>query len=67
MKKIVEFYVDGFRGMRVGKKLWIIIAIKLFIFFVIMKLLFFPNILKENFSTDKQRAEHVLHNLLQGR
>jgi len=67
MKKIINFYMDGFKGMRVGKKLWLIIAIKLFIFFVIMKWLFFPNILQKNFSNDKQRAEHVLHNLLQGR
>lgn len=49
--------------MKVGKRLWAIIGIKFVIFFVIMKILFFPNFLKENFSNDKDRAEHVLQSL----
>ena len=49
--------------MRVGKKLWLIIGIKFILFFVIMKLLFFPNILKENFTNDDQRAAYILENL----
>ena len=40
--KIFRFYYDGFRSMTVGKKLWIIILIKLFIMFVILKIFFFP-------------------------
>ena len=32
--------------MRLGKTLWLIIAIKLFIIFFILKLFFFPNFLK---------------------
>jgi len=57
------FYVDGFRNMKLGKTLWAIIGIKLFIFLVVMKILFFPNHLKENFSTDQERSEHILENL----
>ena len=34
--RAVDLYVDGFRSMTVGKTLWLIIAIKLFIFFVII-------------------------------
>ena len=49
--------------MTVGKKLWIIIVIKLFIFFIIVKLLFFPDVLKKNYRTDKERADHVIHQL----
>lgn len=51
--------------MRVGKKLWLIIGIKFILFFVIIKLMFFPNILKENFTKDSQRAEYILNNLTQ--
>ena len=40
--RALDLYVDGFRSMTVGKTLWLIIAIKLFIFFVIIKILFFP-------------------------
>jgi heme/copper-type cytochrome/quinol oxidase subunit 3 len=65
LKNIALFYIEGFKNMRVGKKLWLIIGIKFILFFVIMKLLFFPNILKENFKDDTQRAEYILKNLTQ--
>jgi hypothetical protein len=65
LKNIALFYIEGFQNMRVGKKLWLIIGIKFILFFVIMKLLFFPNILKENFTDDTQRAEYILNNLTQ--
>lgn len=41
LKKIYYFYRDGFRNMKVGKTLWLIIAIKLFIMFAILKVFFF--------------------------
>jgi heme/copper-type cytochrome/quinol oxidase subunit 3 len=63
LKNIALFYIEGFKNMRVGKKLWLIIGIKFILFFVIMKLLFFPNILKENFTNDDQRAAYILENL----
>lgn len=58
------FYYDGFRRMTVGKTLWLIILIKLFIFFVVMKLLFFPNLLQRDFDNDEERAAHVRNELL---
>ncbi len=63
MMGIINFYVEGFKEMRVGKKLWGILAIKFIIFFVVMKYLFFPNIMKEHFSDDKARATYILENL----
>ncbi|MBN2812908.1 MAG: DUF4492 domain-containing protein, partial [Bacteroidales bacterium] len=30
LKKVFYFYYDGFKSMTVGKKLWIIILIKVF-------------------------------------
>ncbi|MDY0190747.1 MAG: DUF4492 domain-containing protein [Desulfuromonas sp.] len=59
---IISFYVDGFRSMRLGRTLWQIIAIKLLVFLVLLNI-FFPDYLKNNFATDQQRADHVLHNL----
>lgn len=67
IKKIFRFYSEGFKNMRVGKTLWAIIGIKFILFFVIMKLLFFPNILKENFQTDSQRSEYISTQLTQGK
>ena len=47
-----------------GEKVWIIILIKLFIMFAILKIFFFPNILQENYEDDKQRSEYVLDQLI---
>jgi hypothetical protein len=62
--RIWRFYIEGFRDMSIwGKQVWIIILIKLFILFVVLKLFFFPNFLNTNFDTDEQRSEQVLENL----
>ena len=62
-KQLYFLYLDGFRSMVVGKTLWKIIAVKLFIMFAVLKLFFFPNYLNTNFHTERDRAEHVLENL----
>jgi len=64
LTRIWHFYIDGFRNMnKWGKQVWIVILLKLFIMFVILKLFFFPNFLKTNFDTDEQRSNHVLEEL----
>ena len=60
--KVFSFYVDGFRSMKTGKTLWKIIIVKVIVFVAILKF-FFPNYLQTNFSTDQQRADHVLENI----
>ncbi len=62
-KKVFNFYYDGFRSMTVGKRLWVIILIKLFIIFAIFKLFFFPDFLKTNFKTNQQRSNYVIEQL----
>jgi len=65
LKKIFNFYFEGFREMSPrGRKLWLIILIKLFIMFAILKVFFFPNILKDNFKTDRERIEHIEKQLI---
>ncbi|MDR2448974.1 MAG: DUF4492 domain-containing protein [Prevotellaceae bacterium] len=62
--RIFRFYWDGFRSMTIGKTLWMIILIKLFVMFVILKIFFFPNYLgKFDNSSDKQ--EYVSGELIQ--
>lgn len=58
-KNIIEMYVDGFRSMTVGRWLWALILVKLMLFFLLLKLFFFPDVLKENYDDDIQRAEAV--------
>ena len=43
--RIFRFYVEGFRSMTWGRTLWILILIKLFVMFVILKIFFFPRYL----------------------
>ncbi len=63
-KKLYLFYKEGFSNMTVGKKLWLIVIIKLFIMFAILKVFFFPNFLKKNYDTDDERGEHVTNQLI---
>jgi len=62
-----HLYYDGFRSMTVGKTLWLIIAIKLFIFFVIIKLLFFPDFLNSKCDNEQEKSEYVRHQLTDAR
>lgn len=62
-KRIWRFYFEGFRDMTVGKTLWAIILAKLVIFFVILKIFFFPNILQRDYNSDEERADHVRESL----
>lgn len=54
-----SMYADGFRSMTVGRRLWALIIIKLAIIFLVFKLFFFPDILKENYPDDASRAQAV--------
>jgi hypothetical protein len=63
--RVYRFYYEGFRQMTLGKTLWKIIFLKLFIMFGILKLFFFPDFLATQFSTDEQRADYVLEQLTQ--
>ena len=42
---IWRFYLEGFRSMTLGRTLWLIILVKLFIMFFILRLFFFPRFL----------------------
>ena len=51
--RVYDLYADGFRSMRLGRTLWAIILIKLFIIFAVLKLFFFPNFLKQHADGDE--------------
>jgi len=57
------FYYEGFKGMTpLGKTLWLIILVKLFIMFFILRLFFFqPDLGK--YSTDEEKSNQVIENL----
>ena len=52
--RVFDLYYDGFRHMKLGRTLWAIILIKLFIIFVVLKLFFFPNFLSHHAEEGKE-------------
>lgn len=57
LAKIWRFYIDGFKNMTWGRQLWLIILIKLFIMFAIIKVFFFPDFLRG--KTDEEKSDFV--------
>jgi len=65
-RKIFSFYYDGFRNLSfTSRKLWLIIFIKLFIMFAVLKIFFFPDFLKTKFKTNSERSNYVIEQLTQ--
>lgn len=62
-KRIFLFYYEGFRTMTWGRQVWMVILIKLFIMFAVLRLFFFPDILKSRFDTDEERSDYVIEQL----
>ena len=59
LQRVYYFYVDGFKAMTLGRTLWLIIAIKVIVFFVILRFIFFPDFLATKATTDEQKAQYV--------
>jgi len=57
-----RMYVEGFKNLSWGKPLWIIILIKLFIMFAILKIFFFQNPLSR-FETEEEKSEFIYKEL----
>lgn len=63
--RIFRFYYDGFRNMSWwGRRVWLIILLKLFIIFIILKLFFFKDFLGQKNDTEIQKSEYVLDQLI---
>ncbi|MGW8223934.1 MAG: DUF4492 domain-containing protein [Syntrophobacteria bacterium] len=63
---LFKFYIDGFRSMKLGRTLWKIILVKLFVIFAVLKIFLFTNPLQSDFDNDLDRAGHVLEKLTAG-
>ena len=55
--RIYRFYLEGFREMKLGKTLWLIMIF-------ILRLFFFPNYLGQ-FDSDSEKENHVSNELIQ--
>ena len=63
LTSVWRFYRDGFRNMTWGRTLWLVIIIKLFIIFVVLRLFFFHPVLSG--MSDKEKQNKVGENLIE--
>ena len=61
LNSIFHFYLDGFRQMTLGRTLWALILLKLFIMFAILRLFFFRPAMQG--MSDEQKQQHVAEQL----
>lgn len=47
-----------------GRKVWVILIIKIFIIFAVVKLLFFPDFLHKKYNSDNERRAYVRDQIL---
>ena len=57
--RVFRFYRDGCRSMTVVRTLWAIIAVKLVVFFLILRWLLFADFLAGKADRDQGKAEYV--------
>ncbi len=62
-KRIVFFYIDGFKNLSdLGRKLWVIIIIKLVVIFVVVRAFLMPT-LKREVKNPEMRQQLYLQQL----
>ncbi len=61
MKTIFHFYADGVRQMTLGRTLWILILLKLFVIFFVLRLFFFRPAMQG--MTIEEKQQHVAQRL----
>ncbi len=59
VRRIFRFYVTGFREMTLGRVLWALILVKLFVLFAVLRLFFFPAYLTEGQEGEQVSAELI--------
>jgi hypothetical protein len=65
ISKIWRLYRDGFRDMPAwGRRLWVIVLIKLCIMFLVFKLFLMPNYLNSRYDTFQEKSDHVFEQLI---
>ena len=63
IRSIFQFYYEGFSNMTTGRRLWVIILLKLAVIFLVFKLLFFPGFLEMKFKSNPERGNYVINEL----
>ncbi|MCD8302876.1 MAG: DUF4492 domain-containing protein [Prevotellaceae bacterium] len=62
--RVYNFYREGFSSMDIGRVLWVVVLVKLFIIFIVLRIFFFPDTLKEKAGKGNE-AEYVSGQIIQ--
>lgn len=60
---IYYLYFDGFKNMKIGKTLWKIIFIKLFVIFTILNYFIYDKSIKTEYKSSEEKSNFVYKNL----
>ena len=63
ISNIYYFYLDGFKNMTIGKVLWKIILIKLFVIIIFLNYFVHDKSLKTEYKTYEEKVDFVHKNL----
>lgn len=66
IRRIINFYSSAWRSSvasPTGRRLWLILLVKITVLLILFKILFFPNRLQTDYDTDEQRADAVRSSL----
>lgn len=58
---VFRFYLEGFRQMKLGRTLWALILLKLFVIFFVLRLFFFHPAMQG--MTTEEKQQHVAQRL----
>lgn len=64
-RSVWRFYRDGFASMTVGRTLWLVIAVKLAIIFLVLRLFLMPDVLSRD-APGGDKAAYVAGQLTRG-
>jgi len=65
LKRILFFYIDGFKNLSdLGRKLWVIIIIKLVVIFVVIRAFLMPTL--DSKISDKAKQQQLYINQITG-
>ncbi len=63
ISNIYNFYINGFKNMTIGKTLWKIILIKLFIILIFLNYFIHDKSIKTEYKTYEEKVDFVYKNL----
>lgn len=64
LKNIFNFYIDGFKNMKLGKTLWKIIIIKLLVILIFLNYFIHDKTFRSEYKSDIEKTDFVFDNLI---